>query len=159
METSAGLVRIIIKFSAGVKRCEYHSLRAHSLFMHSDRNASSVVLHCTGAVRFKDHLDRGAESGKMFIDRVVHDLVDQMIEAPCGDAADIHAGPCPYGLKPLQHFDTGSVVIISILIKICHADFLFLIVLGCSRSVIFVQRNLLRAGDRKRARPYMAGDT
>ena len=159
VEASAGLVRIVIKFSSGVKCCKHHALRAHTFFMHSDRNASSVVLHCTGAVRLKDHLDRGAESGKMFIDGVVHDLIDQMIETPCGNAADIHAGPCPYSLKSLQHFDTGGVVIISILIQICHADFLFLVVLGCSRSDIFAQRDLLRAGDRERARADMAGDT
>ena len=67
MQASAGLIRIIIKFSSGVKGCEHHSLRAHAFFMHSDRNAPSVVLHCTGAVRLKDHLDRGAVSGEMLI--------------------------------------------------------------------------------------------
>ena len=133
MQSSAGLICVIIKFAAGVKSRKYNTLGAHALFVHPDRDTASVVLHGAGSVRLKDHLDRRTETGEMFIDGVVHDLIDQMIESPCGYAADIHAGPYSYGFKAFEHFNTGGVVIISFLIIICHANFLFLL-LSCYLS-------------------------
>ena len=126
MQSSAGLICVIIKFAAGVKCCEHNALRAHTFFMHSDRNASAVVLHRAGAVRFKGHFDRGAESGKVFVDGVVHDLVDQVVESSCGDAADIHAGPDPDSFQAFEYLDTAFVVTVRFLIYIRHSDFLFL---------------------------------
>ena len=41
-----------------------------------------------------------------FVDRVVEDLPDEVMEAGRADAADVHAGPAPDGLEP---FENGNV--------------------------------------------------
>ena len=132
VKSSAGLICIVIKFSAGMERCEHNAFCAHTLFMHSDRNAAPVILHCAGAVRLEYHLDLAAKACQMLVDGVVHDLIDKMVETSCGNTADIHSGSHPDSFKTLEYFYAGCVIIIGFLINICHANFLFLLISRCA---------------------------
>ena len=120
VQSSAGLICIIIKFSACMERRKDDTLCAHAFFMHTDRDSSSVVLHGAGSVLFQRHSDRRAETGEVLIHGVIHDLVDQMVESSCGHASDIHAGSCADSFKSFQYFNTVRIIIIRI--NICsHA--------------------------------------
>ena len=46
VQTTACLIRRIIKFTAGMKRRVYKPCRRNTFLMHVHRNATSVVLHC-----------------------------------------------------------------------------------------------------------------
>ncbi len=43
--------------------------------------------------------------GQRFVDGVVDGFVDQLVEAPLGRVADVHAGPLADGLEALENFD------------------------------------------------------
>src|SRR3972149_11244622 len=53
-------------------------------------------------------LVRAASHG--LVDRVVHDLVDEMMEAPLADVADVHVRPLADRLHALQHLDRVDAI-------------------------------------------------
>ena len=58
--------------------------------MHLYRYAASVVLYGTGTIFFQFHPDLRAETGQMFIYRIVNDLIDQMVQSLGSNAAYVH---------------------------------------------------------------------
>ena len=56
------------------------------------RNASAVVLDGDGVVLVDRHVDVGAVARQRLVDRVVHDLVNQVVETLLADVADVHGG-------------------------------------------------------------------
>ena len=76
VQATAGLVRLIVKFSARMQGRQIHALRGYSFLVHFHRNAASAVLDCTGTVCLQRHPDGVAESGQMLIYRIVHDLIN-----------------------------------------------------------------------------------
>ena len=48
--------------------------------------------------------------GHRFVDRVVDDLVDEVVQSGLSRRADIHPRPSANSLNPLQHIDVGGVV-------------------------------------------------
>ncbi len=112
VQAAAGLISGIVKFTPCMEGGEHQTLRADSLLMHPHRNASSVVDNRSGAVRLQHHPDGVADPRQMLVHRIVHDLIYQMIQALCGNAADVHARTFAHGLKPLQYCDAGGVIIV-----------------------------------------------
>ena len=56
------------------------------------RNAAAVVAHRAGAVGIEDHFDAVGIAGQRFVDRVVDDFVDHVMQARAViGVADIHA--------------------------------------------------------------------
>ena len=84
--------------------------------MHPHRDASSVIGYRGGTVCFQSYPDDGTISRQMFVHRIIHNLINQMVESLGGHTADIHAGPYPDSLQPFQDSDTGSVIGICL----CH---------------------------------------
>ena len=111
MKAAAGLVRIIIKFSSRMKRCKDKPLRADALFVHPHGNPPPVIGNRRGTVRLQNHFYPVTKSRQMLIYRVIHDLIDQVVQTFGGYAADIHTGTPPDRLKPLQHRNIGSIII------------------------------------------------
>src|SRR5262249_19737237 len=104
MQTAGDLVGVLIEFAAGMEL-------SHDDFGGGDpfalvnvrRDAAAIVADGTGAVRIErdDHLL--GETGQRFVDRVVDDLVDHMVEpgAVIG-IADIHARPLAHGVETFE---------------------------------------------------------
>ena len=130
VQSAARLIGIVVKFSSCMKCGKDHPLGADAFFMHSDRDAAPVVFHRTGSVRLQHHRDRIAISRQMLIDRVVNDLVDQVIEAARRHTADIHARPCAHSFKAFQHPDAIGPVLF---FMICHILYCLLINAGSSK--------------------------
>ena len=57
MQSTACLIRIIIKFTSGMQRRKYKARRRHSLFMKFHRNAPSIITNRSGTILFQHHLD------------------------------------------------------------------------------------------------------
>jgi hypothetical protein len=71
-----------------------------------DGNAAAVVAHGDGIVRIEDDLDRGGVARKRFVDRVVDDLIDHVMQTrTIVGVADIHARPLADGIEALQNPD------------------------------------------------------
>ena len=79
VQTSARLIRRIIKFSSCMQGCIYDPRRRHAFLVHSDRNAPPVVLHSRRTVFFQCHTDLRTKPCQVFIHGIVHNFIDQMI--------------------------------------------------------------------------------
>ena len=81
MQAAGHFIAASAELAARVKFRENDLQRGHAgVFLHADRNAASVVPDQAGSVLKKFDLDLIAESGQRFVDRIVHDLIDQMVK-------------------------------------------------------------------------------
>ena len=54
--------------------------------------------------------DSVAVAGQRFVDRIVHDLVDQVMQTGFAGGADVHRRPQANGFQAFQHLDTTGIV-------------------------------------------------
>ena len=74
-----------------------------------DRNAAAVVDDPDPAAGKQCDLDRVA-AGQGFVDGVVHDLVDQVMQAALTGRADVHARPLANCFEAFEDGDVAGVV-------------------------------------------------
>ena len=65
----------------------------------------------TAAVVGEGHDDPVAVARQRLVDRVVHDLPDQVVQASLAGRADVHARALADRLEPLEDLDRGGVVL------------------------------------------------
>ena len=73
-------------------------------------DAATVVLDPHPAVGLEGDHDPVAVAGQRLVDRVVHDLPDQVVQAALTGRADVHARPLAHRLEALEDLDHGGVV-------------------------------------------------
>ncbi len=110
MKASARFICIIIKFTACMQRGKHNARRRYSLGMHTDRNPASVILHGTGAVCFKRYPDGIACPRQMLVHRIIHNLINQMVQPPGGHTSDIHSRTLPDSLQAFQNRYTACII-------------------------------------------------
>ena len=69
--------------------------------VHVDRDAAAVVGDADAAVVLQHHVDAGGVARHRLVDRVVHDLLDQVVQTALTGGADVHAGPLADRLEAL----------------------------------------------------------
>ncbi len=106
VETARNGVGALFELAAGVQHGERH-FRGGLLLrgVHAGRNAAPVVDDGHAAVDMDRDLDRLAEAGHVFVDAVVDDFVDQMVQSVHAGAADVHRRPLPHRIETLEDFD------------------------------------------------------
>ena len=68
------------------------------------RNATTIIGHGAGAVRVEGDGDKRGMSCQRFVDRIVHDLVDHMMQAGAViRVTDIHAGTLANSIQAFQN--------------------------------------------------------
>ena len=113
VETAAGLIRIIVKLTSGVKCREYETLGAYAFLMHAYGDTTTVIGNGCGAVGFQCHMNLCTVACQMLIDRVIKYFVHKMIETSCRNTAYIHTGTFSDRLETFK--DGYTLGIISIL--------------------------------------------
>ena len=94
VETSRYLVGLLIEFSAGVQDREDDLEGTLAVLLHPvDRDAPAIILDHERAVPVDDNRDPAAVPGKGFIYRIIHDFVNEMVQAAGISAANIHRRP------------------------------------------------------------------
>ena len=73
-----------------------------------------VVLHAGGAVVVQGDLHMMGIAAHGFVDGVVHDLPQHMVETPAAGGADIHARTHPHRVQPFENLNTAGVILL------CH---------------------------------------
>ncbi len=102
-----------------VDTAHYFECRALLSRMHIHRNSAAIILDGDAVVAMNNNINLGAEAGQRFVNRVVDDLGDQVVQSTFGSVADIHAGPFTNRFEPLQNFDRiGAVTVGSLFV--CH---------------------------------------
>ena len=85
METAGDLVGAVffVELAAGVEHRQHDFGGGLAALVHVDGNAAAVVDDGDGVVDVERDVDLGRVSGERFVDRVVDDLVDEVMQ-PCG---------------------------------------------------------------------------
>ena len=106
VEAAGYLVSAAAKLSAGMKHREdnLHS-RLAGLRIDPDRDAAPVIRYRDRIIRMDDDADMRAVAGKRLIDRIVHNLIDEVMQASRRSRTDVHARSLPDRLKPFQDLD------------------------------------------------------
>ena len=99
------------ELAAGVEDGQHDLGRRFALLGHRlDRDAAAVVLDRAAVVRVEDDADAVAVAGEGLVDRVVDDLVDEVVKAARAGRADVHAGPFADRFQPLEDGDVLGAV-------------------------------------------------
>ena len=80
------------------------------LLVGAGRDPSPVVAFPYPPVREKGDVDAGGVPGHCLVDRVVHDLPDEVVETGRPGRADVHPGTLPDRIEPLEHGDVVGLV-------------------------------------------------
>ena len=111
MQTAGELVAVPAEFSARVQDGIHHLQRRNAhLRVNAARNAATVILHRTAPVRQQRHLNPLAPPCQRLVNRVVDNLVHQMVQSPDRRRSDVHSRPLPYGFQTLQYLNLCLVV-------------------------------------------------
>ena len=113
VQAAGDLVAAAAELAAGVQHGEHDLEGAFAgllLDVHGD--AAAVVADADDVALLDDDLDGGAEARQSLVDGVVHDLVDQMVQAGGRGRADIHARPFAHGLQALEDLDLRGVILL-----------------------------------------------
>ena len=74
-------------------------------------DTAPVVTDGDGVVVVQNDVDVVAVVGHRFVDGVVHDLVDEVVESALVGAADVHARPPAHGLQAFEDLDVACGVL------------------------------------------------
>ena len=107
VQAARDLVALAAELPAGVQHREHDLGRrlVGILGVGVDRDPAAVVDHPAAAVGQQGDVDGGRVPGQRLVDRVVHDLVDEVVEARGTGRADVHTGPLTDRLKTLENGD------------------------------------------------------
>ena len=117
MEAAGDFVRAFVEFAAGVEDGEHDLEGALMLFLvHVDGDAAAVVGDGYRVVFVDCHLDVRGVAGEGFVDGVVDDFVNEVVQAAFGDVADVHCGALAHCLEAFEDGDvTGAVSLFGLL--------------------------------------------
>jgi len=106
VEPRRHLVAPAAELAAGVQ-ARQHQFEGGNAFLLVDvhRDAAPVVFDLDAPVGVKRDGDPGRIPGESLVDRVVHHLVDQVVEAARGGGPDVHARAPPDMLPALEDLD------------------------------------------------------
>ena len=98
----------VAELAAGVERRQHHlGRRPVLLLVEVHRDAAAVVRDRDGVVGVDDDLDVVGLARERLVDRVVHDLVDEVVKAALARRADVHARTLA---DRLEAFEDGDVL-------------------------------------------------
>jgi ribulose 1,5-bisphosphate synthetase/thiazole synthase len=108
MQTAGYFVVRRVELASRVQHGEHnldcgHLLAVDHLVVH--RNAAAVVDDRNRVVHVNRHIDPSGVAAQSFVDRIIHDLVDEVVQTLLGGRADVHGGAQPYGRKTFEHRD------------------------------------------------------
>ena len=97
-------------------------------------NAAAVVVDPDAVAGLDGDVDVLAVARQRLVDRVVHDLIHQMVQTAGAGGADVHARPLAHGLQALEDLDLRGVVFLCDLFR--HSVYSVLLV-TCYFSIRF----------------------
>ena len=111
VQSSRELIAVAAELTAGVKNGIDHlqGRNAH-LGMDAAGDTAAIVTNRYRAVGMEGHLNAVTASGQRLVDRVVDDLVNQMMQAAYRRRADVHTGSLSDSLKALKYLDLIFII-------------------------------------------------
>ena len=111
MQTAGHLISAAAELTAGMQHCKYDSGSRDTLGMvYCGRNAASVIYNADNVIRKYRYVDLSAVTCESLVNRVINDLINQMMQTALARGADVHARALSYSLKTLQDLYVVSAV-------------------------------------------------
>src|SRR5260370_8780505 len=97
MQAAADLIAASAKLTAGVQDGHDHfqGREAGALVMFLYRDTASVVFYNDGTISVDRHLDRVGIARHDFVNAIIDDFINQVMQAALVVSADIHPSPPP----------------------------------------------------------------
>ena len=112
VQTARDLVAVVVELAAGVQHRQHDLGGRPAALVHVHRDAAAVVDDGHRAVEVDRDVDLGAVAGQRLVDRVVDDLVDEVVQAGGSGRPDVHRRALADGLEAFEHLDlVGAVVL------------------------------------------------
>ena len=113
VQTAGHLVAGIL--AAEFAACVQHGVdNGHSrdaqLGLDVHRDTAAIVRYLNDVAGFDGNFDMGAVPGQCFVNRIIDDFVDQMMQAGGAGGADIHTGALAHSLQTLQNLNLRTAV-------------------------------------------------
>src|SRR5437763_16257155 len=111
VQTAGDFIRVLVELAAGMEH-RHRELDARHLLrrMDVDGNAAPIVLDGDRIVFVNRDRDAVGVADERFIDRVVDDFVNEVVESSLRRRADVHTGAFANGLEPLEDLDLTGIV-------------------------------------------------
>ena len=118
VQTAGIAVILVVELAARVQHGE-NDLRAADVhgrvLIHG--HTAPVVVHRRGAVRVQRHAHLIRKAVRRLVNRVIHNLPEQVMQTARRGGADIHARTHPNRFQPFQHLNIARIIVIRL---ICH---------------------------------------
>ena len=112
MQAAGNLIAAAAELAARVQdRVNNCDSRQAGLLLHADRHAAPVIPDIDDVARQNLDVDAVAVTGKRLVDRIVHNLIDEVVQAARPRGADVHARALPDSLQPLENLNLVRTVI------------------------------------------------
>ena len=111
VETTGIVIVFTVELAAGVQHGEddFHTGLVHGgMFIHG--HAATVVINAGGAVLVKRDGDFRSEAVGRFVNRIVHDFPQKVMQTAGRGCTDIHAGAHTHSLQAFQHLDITGII-------------------------------------------------
>ena len=106
METAGNLIASAAELAAGVEHGEDHFQGALSgLLLNIHRDAAAVIGDGNHVPFFDADLNVGAEASQGLVDGVIHNFINQVVQAGGRGGADIHARPLAHRFQTFQNLN------------------------------------------------------
>ena len=112
MQTARHLVAVVVELAAGVQDGQHDFGGGLAAGVLIDRNAAAVVDDRDGVVDVDRDVDLVAVAGERLVDRVVDDLVDEMVQPGSAGRADVHRGTLADRLEAFEDLDLVRAVVV-----------------------------------------------
>ena len=113
MQTTGNLVATTAEFTACMQNGEnYGNCRDAQLRLNADRNASAIIGNANNIVRQDLDGDFCTAARQDFVDGVVDDFINQMMQTIDTGGTDIHTRTFSYCVQTFQYLNLGSVILV-----------------------------------------------
>ena len=103
VQATGNLVGTVVEFATGMQHGHDHFGGGAALGVFIGGNTAAIVNHRDSLIGVDGDADLGAIAGQGLIDRVIHHLEHQVMQAGAiVGIADVHAGTLAYGVQPFQ---------------------------------------------------------
>jgi len=112
VETTGNLVALVVEFSPRMKSGHDHLCSGTFLgWVFADRDAATIVNDSDAAILVNDNDDFLAEATYGFIDRVIHDLVDEVMQTIETGRPNVHSRAFSNRIKAFENLDSTRVIV------------------------------------------------
>ena len=111
VQTAGDLVSAAAELAAGVQDGKDNGDRRDAqLWLDADRDASTVILDTDDIARQQVDQNLGTVSCQDLVNGVVHNLIDQVVQALRTGGADVHTRTLADSIKTLQYLNVTGVI-------------------------------------------------